>query len=328
MKLESAIARIALPCVACCAGWSLATAAGFPERPVRMIVPFAAGGGSDILSRAIGQKLTEGWGQQVVIDNRPDAGRNIGMEVGARASPDGHNLVMAYTGTIAINPSMYPKLPYDPVRDFAPITQVASAPMLLVVNPAVPAKSVKELIAYAKAHPRQLNYASAGNGTTPHLNGELFKSMAGVDMVHIPYKGGIGGQVITDLLSGRVQVYFVNMLAGIPHAKAGRLRGLAVTSSRRSPAMPEIPTLSEAGVPGYEALNWYGVLAPAGTPAPVVTRLNADFVRVLSAPEVKDRLAGEGAEAVGDTPAQFAAFIRTEIAKWSRLIKDAGIRPD
>lgn len=305
-----------------------AWANNYPERPVRLVVPFATGGGSDILARLIGQRLSQNWGQQVVVDNRVGAGGNIGMELAAKAAPDGYTLLLGYIGTIAFNPSLYATVPYDPVKDFAPVTQLVSQPALLLIHPSLPAKSVKELIALARAKPGELNYASAGTGTPPHLNAELFKSMARVSITHVPYKGGIGGQILTDLLSGRVQVYFVNMLAGIPHVRSGKLRPLAVTALQRSPVLPDIPTLSEAGVPGYEAVAWYGIFVPAGTSKEVIGRLNSEIGKILAAPDIRDRLASEGAEPVGSTPEQFAAFIAGEISKWAKIIKEAGIRAD
>lgn len=303
-------------------------AADYPDRPIRLVITFAPGGGTDILGRLLGQKLTDSWGQQVVIDNRPGAGGSIGMELAAKASPDGYNLVLGYFGTMAINPALYPKLPYDPVKDFAPVSQLISLPFVLVVNPAVPARTVAELIALAKSKPGQLNYASAGVGTGQHLNGELLKSMAHIDIVHVPYKGGIGGQILTDLLGGQVQIYFVETLPGLPHIRAGKLRALAVTSTRRSPVLPDVPTMAQAGIPGYEAISWYGVLAPAGTPREVINKLHAEIVRILATQEMRDRFAREGSEPVGSTPEQFAAFIKAEIAKWAKVIKDADIRAD
>lgn len=300
----------------------------FPDKPIRFIVPFAVGGASDILARTFGQKLTQSWGYQVVVDNRSGAGGNIGMELAAKAPPDGYTLLLGSIGTLALNPSLYRKLPYDPVEEFAPVTQLVSQPSLVLMNPTVPAKSIKELIALAQAKPGFLNYASAGIGTPPHLNAELFKSMARVDIVHVPYKAGIGGQLLTDLLGGPVQLYFVNMIAGAPHARSGRLRALGVTSTRRSVAFPEVPTLAESGVPGYEAISWYGVLVPARTPKEVIGKLHSELVRILHSQEIKERLAIEGAEPVGSAPAQFGALIKSEITKWANVIKDAGIRPD
>jgi len=297
----------------------------YPSRPVRFIVPSAAGGGTDIIARAIAQKLSESLGQQFVVDNRPGAGQMIGIELAAKSPTDGHTIVMA-ASTLAINSVMYKKVSYDPVRDFAPITQAASLPNVLVVHPSLPVKSVAELIAYAKQRPGQLNFASAGIGTSPQMSVELLKSMAGIDMVHIPYKGTSPG--VVDLLAGQVTVMTPNVLTALPHIKAGKLRALAVTSAKRSEALPDIPTIAEAGLPGYDSTQWYGVLAPAGTPHEIVARLHAEIVRALRLPDVRERLAADGAEAVGSTPEEFAAFIRSEIEKWAAVAKSAGIRPE
>ncbi len=297
----------------------------YPSRPVRFIVPSAAGGGTDIIARAIAQKLSESLGQQFVVDNRPGAGQMIGIELAAKSPTDGHTIVMA-ASTLAINSVMYKKVSYDPVRDFAPITQAASLPNVLVVHPSLPVKSVAELIAYAKQRPGQLNFASAGIGTSPQMSVELLKSMAGIDMVHIPYKGTSPG--VVDLLAGQVTVMTPNVLTALPHIKAGKLRALAVTSAKRSEALPDIPTIAEAGLPGYDSTQWYGVLAPAGTPHEIVARLHAEIVRALRLPGVRERLAADGAEAVGSTPEEFAAFIRSEIEKWAAVAKSAGIRPE
>jgi tripartite-type tricarboxylate transporter receptor subunit TctC len=298
----------------------------YPSKTIKMVVPFPAGGTTDVLARIIGQELTKAWGQQVIIDNRPGAGGNIGADVVAKSPADGYTLLMGTVGTHGINVSLYKKMPYDAVKDFAPITLVAAVPNLLVVHPSVPVNSVKELIAYAKANPTKLAYASSGNGTSIHLSAELFKTMTGVQMTHVPYKGS--APALTDLLGGQVQLMFDNMPTALPHAKAGKLRPLAVTTAKRSPAMPDLPTIAEAGVPGYEASSWFGVLAPAGTPKDVVTKLNKEIVRILALPEIKERLSGQGAEPVGDTPEQFAAHIKAEIAKWERVVKASGAQVD
>jgi tripartite-type tricarboxylate transporter receptor subunit TctC len=288
------------------------------------VVPFAAGGATDVLARLVGERLTASLGQQVVVDNRPGAGGNIGSDIVARAEPDGYTILMGAVGTHAINPSLYPKMPYDPVKDFAPVTLVASVPNVLVVNPEVPAKSVQELIDLAKAKPGELNFASSGNGTSIHLSGELFKAMTGTDIVHVPYKGS--GPAVTDLLGGQVQMMFDNMPSSLPHVKAGKLRALGVTSAKRSPALPEVSTIAEAGVPGYDATSWFGILAPAGTPEPVVTRLQGAIVQALGEPEMRQRMADLGAEPVGDTPAEFGQFITAELAKWAKVVNDAGVK--
>jgi tripartite-type tricarboxylate transporter receptor subunit TctC len=302
-----------------------ASAQTYPSKPIRMILAFPPGGPTDINARLFAQRLSEQLGQQVVVDNRPGAGQMIGIELAAKAPADGHTIVMT-ASTLAINPVMFKKVPYDPVRDFAPITQAASLPNILVVHPSLPVKSVAELIALAKRRPGQIAYASAGIGTSPQMSVELLKSLAGIDMLHIPYKGSTPG--VVDLLAGQVSVMTPNVLTALPHIKAGRLRALAVTSGKRSDALPDVPTLAEAGVPGYDSTQWYGVLAPAGTPRPIVTRLHGEIVRALRAPDVRERLAADGAEPVGNSPEEFAAFIRAEIAKWAKVAKAAGIQPE
>jgi tripartite-type tricarboxylate transporter receptor subunit TctC len=300
-------------------------AAQYPAKPVRFIVPSSAGGGTDIIARALAQKLSEALGQQFVVENRPGAGQMIGIELAARAPADGHTILMT-ASTLAINPIMYKKVSYDPLRDFAPITQAASLPNVLVVHPSLPARSVAELVALAKREPGKIAYASAGVGTSPQMSVELLKSLAGIDLLHVPYKGT--GPGVIDVLAGQVKVMTPNVLTALPHIKSGRLRALAVTSAKRSEALPEVPTMAEAGVPGYESVQWYGVLAPAGTPREIVQRLYAEIAKALHAGEVRERLAADGAEPVGSTPEEFAAFIRAEIAKWSKVAKAAGINPE
>lgn len=302
-----------------------AQSAAYPTRPVRFIVPSAAGGGTDIIARAISNKLSEAFGQQFVVDNRPGAGQMIGIELAAKAPPDGHTILMA-ASTLAINPIMYKKVSYDPLRDFAPITQAASLPNVLVVHPSLPVKSVAELIAYAKQRPGQLNFASAGIGTSPQMSIELLKSMAGIEMVHIPYKGTAPG--VVDLLAGQVLVMAPNLLTALPHIKSGKLRALAVTSSKRTQALPEVPTVAESGLAGYDSTQWYGVLAPAGTPRDIVLRLHDEIVRALRDAEVGKRLAADGAEAVGSSPEEFAAFIKSESEKWAKVAAAAGIKAE
>jgi len=304
---------------------SAAAAAQYPAKPVRFIVPSAVGGGTDIIARAISLKLGESLGQQFVVDNRPGAGQMIGIELAAKAPADGYTLLMA-ASTLAINPIMYKKVPYDPIRDFAPITQAATLPNVLVVHPSLPVKSVAELIAYAKQHPGELNFASAGIGTSPQMSIELLKSMTGIDMVHIPYKGTAPG--VVDVLAGQVKVMAPNLLTALPHIKAGKLRALAVTSVKRTEALPEVPTVAEAGVPGYDSTQWYGVLAPAGTPPQIVARLHDEIVHALRDAEVGKRLAADGAEAVGNRPEEFAAFIQSETEKWAKVAAAAGIRAE
>jgi tripartite-type tricarboxylate transporter receptor subunit TctC len=320
----SLASRLAVGIVAGLALIAPAKAQDYPSKPIRLVVPFAAGGATDVLARLVGERLTATLGQQVVVDNRPGAGGNIGSDIVARAEPDGYTILMGAVGTHAINPSLYPKMPYDPVKDFAPVTLVASVPNVLVVNPEVPANSVQELIDLAKAKPGELNFASSGNGTSIHLSGELFKAMTGTDIVHVPYKGS--GPAVTDLLGGQVQMMFDNMPSSLPHVKAGKLRALGVTSAKRSPALPEVPTIAEAGVPSYDATSWFGILAPAGTSEPVVTRLQGAIVQALGEPEMRQRMADLGAEPVGDTPAEFGQFIAAEIAKWAKVVNDAGVK--
>lgn len=303
-----------------------ASAQAYPDKPIRMVVPFPAGGTTDILARAVAQKLSESLGQQMIVDNKPGAGGNIGAQEVARAAPDGYTLVMGTVGTHAINPSLYKKLPYDHLKDFAPVSLVASVPNLLVVHPSVPVNSVKELIAYVKANPGKLNFASSGNGTSIHLSGELFKTMTGVQMTHVPYKGS--APAVTDLLGGQVQLMFDNMPSALPHAKGGKLKPLAVTSAKRFPGTPDIPTIAEAGVPGYEASSWFGVLAPAGTPKEIVNKLSTEIAKALKTPEMTKRLEEQGAQAVGSTPEEFAAHIKAETAKWAKVVKESGATVD
>jgi tripartite-type tricarboxylate transporter receptor subunit TctC len=297
----------------------------YPSKPVRFIVPSSAGGGTDIIARALSQKLSEALGQQFVVENRPGAGQMIGIELAAKAPADGHTILMV-ASTLAINPIMYKKVSYDPVRDFAPITQAASLPNVLVVHPSLPVKSVAELIALAKREPGRIAYASAGIGTSPQMSVELLKSLAGIDLLHVPYKGTDPG--VIDVLAGQVKVMTPNVLTALPYIKSGRLRALAVTSAKRSEALPDVPTMAEAGVPGYESVQWYGVLAPAGTPREIVERLHVEIAKALRAGDVRERLAADGAEPVGSSPDEFAAFIRAEIAKWAKVAKAAGIQPE
>lgn len=301
-------------------------APAYPARPIRFIVPNGIGGSTDLVARTIAQKLGEGLGQQIVVDNRPGSGGIIGTEIVARAPADGYTLLMGTIGNLAISPGLYKKLGYDPVKDFAPVSQTAAAAYMLVVHPAVPVKSVKDLISLAKAKPGQLNYASAGSGTGSHLTAELFKSISGVDIVHIPYKGGTAG--LTDVLAGQVQVMFNGIPSSMPPLRAGRIKALAVTTAARSPAAPEIPTVAEAGFPGAESTSWTGILVPAATPRPVVARLHGEIVKALKLPEVKDRLKLDGAEPVGSAPQEFAAYLKREIAKWAKVIRQSGARAD
>ncbi|MBD8658008.1 tripartite tricarboxylate transporter substrate binding protein [Oxalobacteraceae sp. CFBP 13730] len=299
-----------------------AQAQAFPTKAITIIVPFSAGGTTDILARVLGQFISKDLGQPVIIDNRAGAGGNIGTQLVARAAPDGYTILMGTVGTHAINQSLYPKLAFDPIKDFAPLTRVALVPNLLVANPAQPFKTVKELMAYAKANPGKVTFGSSGSGTSIHLSGELFKQMAGVDIQHVAYKGS--APAVNDLLGNHIAIMFDNMPSAIGHVKAGKLRPLAVTTAQRSPALPDVPTIAEAGVPGYEATSWFGLLAPAGTPAPVVTKLNAAILKALADPDVKKKLLEQGAEPAGETPAQFAAFIASETVKWGKIVKQSG----
>lgn len=299
--------------------------AHYPDKPVRLIAPFVPGGPTDIVARLVGQKLGENIGQPVVVDNRGGASGAVGMELAARAAPDGYTMVIGSSGNLAVNPSLNAKLPYDPLKDFQPLTQTTAGPQIFVINPALQAKSVQEFIALAKSKPGQLNFATGGAGTTTHLAAELFKLTAGVNIVHVPYKGT--GQALTDLIGGQVQMMMASMLPAIPHVKAGRLRGLAVTSRQRAAILPEMPTLAESGLPGFETTSWHGVLVPAKTPKAIVTRLHAEMVKTLNQPDVKERFASLGMNTVGSTPQEFAAYIRSETGKWAKVIKAIGLKP-
>ena len=317
--------KLLLVVILLCAA-TYATAQQYPAKPIRIVVPFPAGGIADLFARVIGQKFYEAWGQPVVVDNRPGAGGNIGAEIVAKSPADGYTLVMGSIGTHSVNVSLFSKLAFDPVRDFAPVALVMEAEGLLVLHPSVPAKSVKELIALARARPGQVAYASAGHGTAGHLSGELFKSMAKVNMVHVPYKGNV--PAITDLMAGQTSLLFATMPTVLPQVQAGRLKALAVTSSTRSPAAPELPTVAEAALPGYSVTNWIGLFAPAGSPRDIVSKLNGETIRIMQAPDIRKRLANEGAKFTAKTPEEFGAFVRSEIAKWAKVVKEAGIRVD
>ena len=313
--------------IAVCVGAAAPAAAQtYPAKSVRMVIPFPPGGTTDILARLAAQKLTEALGQQVVPDNRSGASGNIGTEQVAKSPPDGYTLVTAPGSTLTIHPSLYAKLGFDPLRDFAPVTILAAVPNLLVVHPSLPVRSVKELIALAKSRPDQLNYASTGAGQSTHLSMELFKTMAGVKITHVPYKGS--APAVTDLIGGHVSLMFDNMPSALPHAKAGKLRGIAVSTLKRSPVAPEIPTVAETGLPGFEVSVWFAVLAPAGTPREIVDRLNGILVKALRAPDVRERLASQGAEPIANTPEQFTAQMKTDLVKWAKVVKDANIKLD
>jgi tripartite-type tricarboxylate transporter receptor subunit TctC len=297
----------------------------YPSKPIRVVVPFPPGGGTDIVARMLTQKMAETLGASFVIDNRSGAGGTIGTEIVARSAPDGYTLAMV-SGSHSINPSLYKKLPYDAVKDFSPISLVVSGPGILVVHPSLPTRNVKELIALAKSKPGQLNYASAGNGTPPHLAAELFKLMAGLDIIHVPYKGNT--QAFPDLISGQVLMSFPTIPSAIPHVRAGRLRALAVTSRLRSHTVPDIPTIAESGLSGYEASSWYGLLAPAGTPAAIVARLRQEVAKTLQLADIWEKVSSQGLDPVGDTPEEFTAVIQAEIPKWAKVVRASGARAD
>jgi tripartite-type tricarboxylate transporter receptor subunit TctC len=304
---------------------STSSGQAFPARPVRMVAAFAPGGSVDVVARLLAQKLAENWGQQVVVDNRPGAGGNVSAEIVARAPNDGHTIYIC-SASFVVNPSLYAKTLYDPVRDFAPVSLVSFVQNVLVAHPALPAHSVKALIALAKAKPGQIHYASTGSGTSGHLVMELFKSMSGIDLVHVPYK--VIGQAQADLMGGQVSLWFPTAPGALPHIQAGRMRALAVAGAKRSPALSELPTVSEAGVPGFEASTWYALLAPANTPQNIVAKLNGEVVRILKQQEVHERLTAMGIEIVGGSPDELARHIRSEIPKWARVVKQSGARVD
>jgi tripartite-type tricarboxylate transporter receptor subunit TctC len=320
--VKTALAGLA-GCVLALAGAATACAQQqYPTKPIRAIVPFAPGGGLEITTRLIGQKLTEKWGQNIVVDSRPGAATIIGSEIASKAAPDGYTLLMITT-TFAINPGLYRKLPYDPHKDFAPITQLNSQPNVVVVHPASPVKSVSDLIAQARARPGALTFASPGAGSAPHLSAEMFKRMAGVDMIHVPYKGI--PPAVTDVIGGRVNMLFTTTISAAPHVNAGKLRAVAITSAKRLPTMPDVPTVAES-LPGYEAEAFQGMVAPAGVPRAIVETLAREIAAIVKSPEVTERFSRDGAVPVGSTPQQFAAFLKSEMAKWRKVIEEAGIK--
>ncbi|MCW5605804.1 MAG: tripartite tricarboxylate transporter substrate binding protein, partial [Burkholderiales bacterium] len=297
----------------------------YPVKPIRLVLPFPPGGSTDIVARMIGQKITESWAQQVLVDNRPGGGGNVAAEAVARAAPDGYTLFQVNVAN-AIGASLYPKLNYSLTGDFAAVIQLATTPYVLLAHPSVPARSVRELISLAKARPGQLNYASAGAGSATHLSGEILKSMSGVDIVHVPYKGT--GPAVTALLSGEIELYFATVPAAAPMVKAGRLRALGISGAGRASLMPDVPTIAESGLAGYETSTWHGVLVPAATPREIVLQLNGEINRILNAPDVRGKLIGQGLDPVGGTPEQFADYIRSEIAKWAKVVKASGARAE
>jgi tripartite-type tricarboxylate transporter receptor subunit TctC len=313
-----------LICAVALAAAGAAGAQTYPTKPIRFIAPFAAGGALDTLTRTIAIRMQENWGQPVVVENRTGAGGNIGADIVAKAAPDGYTLVMGTIATHAINVSLYSAMPYDAVKDFAPVTIAASINNSLSLHPSVPAKNVPELVAYAKANPGKLTFGSAGSGTSQHLAGELFKTMAGVDMVHIPYKGGAPAMI--DLLAGQISMTFGDIPTALPHIRAGKLRSIAVTAAKRSPLLPDVPTIAEQGLPGFDVSAWFGVFTTAGTPRPVVNQLNVEIVRILNLPDVREKLMGIGMEPVTNSPDEFAVFVKSEIAKWAQVVKASGAK--
>src|SRR5262245_8822408 len=324
MSQSGTSVRVILVCCAIAATPALAQQ--YPSRPVRFVVPFAPGGSVDTLARTIGPRLADTLGQQIVVDNRPGGNGDIGMLIVAKAPPDGYTILLGYLANLAIAPSLYAKMPYDPAKDYSPITQVATSPNVLTAHPSVQAKGLQELIALAKAKPGAVNFASTGVASVGHLTGELLNSLAGMKMTHVPYKGG--GQAIIDLVGGHVQVMFSGFSAAMPHIKSGKVRALAVTGARRSPVLPDIATIAEQGFPGVEATAWYGVLAPAGTPRPVVVRLHGELVKIFKSADVVQRLDALGFEMVGSTPEQFGSYMRVETAKWAKVVKASGAKPE
>lgn len=316
--------------IAACATAMPAVVAGaadtYPVKPIRLIVPFPPGGPADALARMVGDRLAASLGQSVIVDNRPGAAGNIGMELAAKATPDGYTLVLAPAGNLTVNPSLYRNVPYDVARDFAPVTVIAAVPNILVVNPTVPAQNLAELIRYAKANPGRLNFSSPGSGSGAHLAGELLKSSAGIDIVHVPYNGI--APAVTAVVAGDVQLMFAGAPSALPQLSGGKLRALAVASPKRIAAAPTLPTLDESGLPGFDVTSWYSIVAPAGTPQAVIERLQREIALALDRPDVRAKLTGLGAEPIGNSPAEFAAMIKSETAKWSKIVKDANIKPE
>ncbi len=304
-------------------GWSQGA---YPNRPVKILVPFPAGQATDLVARALGQKLSESLGQPFVVENKAGAGGIIGTELVAKSAPDGYTLLIGSSGPLAVNPGLYSKLPYDSIKDFAPITLAVTVPLFLVAHPSFPANSVKELVSYAKSKPGRVDYASGGNGVTNHLAMELFKSTAGLFMVHVPYKGG--PPALTDLIAGQVSVMFETGPGALPHVKTGRLKALAVGSVTRSSAMPNLPTVAESGYPGFDAVAWIGLVAPAGTLQPIINKLNAEVVKALKMPDIRERFLALGADPVGNSPEEFGSYIKSEIAKWGKVVKSSGAKVD
>jgi tripartite-type tricarboxylate transporter receptor subunit TctC len=303
-----------------------AAAQAYPSKPIHFVVPYPAGGPLDAVARLVGQKVSESVRQPIIVENKPGAGGNIGADLVARSAPDGYSLLMGAVATHAINPTLYASIPYDAQKDFIPVTQIASTPNVLVVNPSLPVNTVHEFIEYAKAHPGQLNFGSGSTGSAGHLAGELFKSMAGVEMTHVPYKGA--APAMTDLIGGRLQLMFDNLASSLVQIKAGKVRALAVTTAKRTELAPELPTIAESGLAGFDINTWFGLFVPAGTPPAIVERLHGEFVKALQAPDVRSRMLALGAEPVGSTPAEFARYIRSEAVKYAKLVKTSGAKVD
>ena len=329
MQRRVVVQAVAAALMACGIGVGTAsaqTAARFPDRPIRLVVGVPPGGSTDLVARIVGEQLGRQLGQPVVVENRGGAAGNIGAELVAKAPPDGYTLFLAPIGTVAINPSLYANLPFDTMRDFAAISQLTSLPMAMLVHPSVPARTPKEFIEYARARPGQVNFASGGSGTGTHLAGELFKMLSGVEMTHVPYKGN--GPAMADLLAGRVLVMFDQISTALPQMQGGKLRALGVTTAKRSAVAPEVPTLAEAGLPGFDMTTWHGLVAPAGTPAEIIAKLNAEVVKALESPEVRERFKANGIDPVSSTPQQFGALMQSEIVRWRDVVKASGARVD
>ena len=319
--------RLAVACLAALAlAAPLAHGQAYPAKPIRIIVPSPPGDGSDLMARAIGDKLAAAWGVAVVVDNRIGAGGRVGTEAAAKAAPDGYTFIMGNAGSHGINAALYADLPYDIERDFAPVTQVMRSPNVLVIAPTLPAANVRELIALFKASPGKYSYGSGGNGSSAHLSAELFKSMAGVDVVHVPYKGA--SPALTDVIAGRIAMFIGNLPPAMPHIKSGAVRALAVTTAQRSPLVPDLPTLAESGLPGFETVAWFGLFAPAGTPKEIVAKLQTEVARIVREPDIRERIAVLGGEPVGNTPDAFAAIVKGDVAKWKKVVKDANVHVD
>ena len=321
------ISRLCVTAAAVCAVFSPgASAQTYPNKPIRWIIPFPPGGGTDVISRTLATKLTESWGQQVIADNRPGSGGTIGLAVAAKLPADGYNLVLGQLANVAIAPALYSKLPYDSVKDLQPVTLALTSPLVLVAHPSFPAKNLKELIAIARAKPETVTFGSPGNGTTGHLGTEFLKTLTNVKMTHIPYKGAV--PAFTGLMGGEIAIYMSSIPPALPHLSSGRVRAIGVTSAKRMPTLPNVPTIAESGVPGYEVTNWYGVMAPAGVPKDVLSKLNSELVRILKQPDVQQRFQGEGGDIGANSPDEFAKFIRNEIAKWDKAVKASGAKVD